>query len=191
MHSRYRIRLQSVLALSLLSVAGIAVTARFLLAQAAAGPAPLDASFEQYVKPFFQQNCIGCHNSETGTAGIRVDQLDAKLEDRHIQAWEAIRNRVRGGTMPPKGMPQPSSRRPPAHGRVDWKRFGNCPLASRPEERPGPAPDRGAVSEHAPRIAVARRRSDREPSARRDLQRRFREQQGHAATVALVDRSLF
>ena len=43
------------------------------------------------------------------TAGIRVDQLDAKLEDRHIPAWEAIRNRIRAGTMPPKGLPQPSS----------------------------------------------------------------------------------
>ncbi len=85
------------------------MTARFLPAQAPAAPAPLDASFDQYVKPFFQQNCITCHNSDTGTAGIRVDQLDAKLEDRHIPAWEAIRNRVRAGTMPPKGLPQPSS----------------------------------------------------------------------------------
>jgi hypothetical protein len=95
--------------LILLSAAGIAVTARFLLAQATGAPASLEPSFEQYVKPFFQQNCITCHNSDTGTAGIRVDQLDAKLEDRQIPAWEAIRNRVRAGTMPPKGLPQPSA----------------------------------------------------------------------------------
>jgi len=133
--------------LSLLSVAGIAVTARFLLAQAAAGPASLDASFEQYVKPFFQQNCIGCHNSETGTAGIRVDQLDAKLEDRHIQAWEAIRNRVRGGTMPPKGMPQPSSAE--RQRIVEW--IGNALEIARLR----PAPKNGLVR----RLTVAQYRN--------------------------------
>ncbi len=61
------------------------------------------------MKPFFKQNCVLCHNADTSTAGIRVDQLDPKLEDRHIPTWEAIRNRIRAGTMPPKGMPQPTS----------------------------------------------------------------------------------
>ncbi|HWE92757.1 MAG TPA: LamG-like jellyroll fold domain-containing protein, partial [Tepidisphaeraceae bacterium] len=49
-----------------------------------------------------------CHNSDLGTAGVRVDQLDASLEDRHLKTWEAIRNRLKAGTMPPKGMPQPA-----------------------------------------------------------------------------------
>jgi hypothetical protein len=41
--------------------------------------------------------------------GIRVDQLDAKFEDRSIGAWEAVRARIDAGTMPPKGAkPQPS-----------------------------------------------------------------------------------
>jgi mono/diheme cytochrome c family protein len=146
-HSRYRIRLQSVLALILISATGIAVTARFLLAQAAVGPAPLDASFEQYVKPFFKQNCIACHNSDTGTAGIRVDQLDGKLEDRHIQAWEAIRNRVRTGTMPPKGMPQPSAA--DRQRIVEW--IGNALEVARLR----PAPKNGLVR----RLTVAQYRN--------------------------------
>ena len=147
MHSRYRIRLQSVLALILISATGIAVTARFLLAQAAVGPTPLDASFEQYVKPFFKQNCIACHNSDTGTAGIRVDQLDGKLEDRHIQAWEAIRNRVRTGTMPPKGMPQPSAA--DRQRIVEW--IGNALEVARLR----PAPKNGLVR----RLTVAQYRN--------------------------------
>src|SRR6185295_4216860 len=82
---------------ALFSVAGIA------LAQVA-----LEPSFEQYVQPFFKQNCVSCHNSEMSTAGVRVDQLDSKLEDRQIPVWEAIRRRINAGTMPPKGLPQPN-----------------------------------------------------------------------------------
>ena len=65
-------------------------------------------AFEKQVKPFFQQNCVRCHNEDTAMAGVRVDGLDAGFEDRHVRLWEAIRHRVDEGTMPPKGMPQPS-----------------------------------------------------------------------------------
>jgi mono/diheme cytochrome c family protein len=132
-HSRNRqLRLQPQLAIVLFCAAGIALTARFLLAQTADGPVTLEPSFEQYVKPFFVQNCIACHNSDMGTAGIRVDQLDAKLEDRHIQTWGAIRNRIRAGTMPPKGLPQPSSA--DRQRVVEW--IGNALEVAR--LRPGP-----------------------------------------------------
>jgi hypothetical protein len=52
---------------------------------------------------------VKCHNSDLCIAGIRVDQLDTTLEDRRIPVWEAIRRRVRDGSMPPKGLPQPSA----------------------------------------------------------------------------------
>ena len=42
-------------------------------------------------------------------SGVRVDQLDATLEDRHLRLWEAIRKKIGDGTMPPKGQPQPTS----------------------------------------------------------------------------------
>src|SRR5262245_34588580 len=95
------------IAFTLISVAALGVTARYLGAQGTGSHTPLEPAFEQTIKPFFQQNCIKCHNSDVGTAGVRVDQLDAKLEDRSIPTWEAILHRVRGGTMPPKGLPQP------------------------------------------------------------------------------------
>ncbi len=97
-------------AFALLSLVNIAWMARYSIAQSGdTAPAALDASFEQVVKPFLKQNCVRCHNEDTAMSGIRVDQLDAKLEDRHIKLWEAMRHRISEGTMPPKGMPQPTS----------------------------------------------------------------------------------
>ena len=105
-----RLRFRALLGAGLISVAGIALTAHFLPAQTAQDQQKaLASSFESIVKPFFARNCMSCHNSDLGTAGVRVDQLDATLDDRHLKTWEAIRNRVRAGTMPPKGLPQPSA----------------------------------------------------------------------------------
>lgn len=103
------LRRRPVYAAGLACIAGIAWTAHFPQAQAADAAASLAPSFEQVIKPFFKQNCLNCHNSDTSTAGIRVDQLDTTLEDRHIQVWEAIQRQVRNGSMPPKGLPQPSA----------------------------------------------------------------------------------
>ncbi len=72
-------------------------------------PATLDPNFDQYVKPFLQKNCAACHNADNMTAGVRVDHLDAGLDDKHLRIWEGIRHRVKDGTMPPKGLPQPSA----------------------------------------------------------------------------------
>jgi mono/diheme cytochrome c family protein len=93
-------------ALSLILFAGVAWTVRFLPSQAAAAPA--DPSFEQFAKPFLVKNCQGCHNVDNSTAGIRVDVLDARFGDEHVRVWEAIGHRIREGTMPPKGTPQPA-----------------------------------------------------------------------------------
>lgn len=41
-------------------------------------------------------------------AGVRIDLLNGKMEERHIDTWEAARKRIAGGTMPPKSSPQPS-----------------------------------------------------------------------------------
>ncbi|HEY3841411.1 MAG TPA: DUF1592 domain-containing protein [Bryobacteraceae bacterium] len=110
-NSRRRRRFASFLAF--ISISGIILTA---LAQT---PSPKVApGFEDFVQPFFKKNCMACHNSNVGTAGIRVDQLDANLEDRHIPTWEAIQHRLRAGTMPPKGMPQPSAE--DRQHMVDW-----------------------------------------------------------------------
>ncbi|MEZ5402572.1 MAG: DUF1592 domain-containing protein [Bryobacteraceae bacterium] len=78
------------------------------LAIAADTPLTLEATFDRDVKPFLGKNCVQCHNDNTAMSGIRVDQLDAKLEERHLKLWEHIRKRVGEDTMPPKGMPRPA-----------------------------------------------------------------------------------
>ena len=92
--------------LALFVIAGIALITRHW---AFGAQMALEPSFEQTVRPFLNQKCLSCHNAENQTAGVRVDQLDATLDDRHLKLWEAIRHRVGDGTMPPKGMPQPSA----------------------------------------------------------------------------------
>jgi len=89
--------------------AAIAWVAPFRPAQAAENQvAALEPGFAQQVKPFLARNCVRCHNADTPVAGVRVDHLDASLDDSHIRLWEAIHHRVGNGSMPPKGQPQPS-----------------------------------------------------------------------------------
>ncbi|MFN7650809.1 MAG: DUF1592 domain-containing protein [Acidobacteriota bacterium] len=104
-----RHRLRTAGALASAALAGSLWTAHYLAAQPAAAPPPLEPGFAQTVKPFLDKNCKQCHNADNLSAGVRVDHLDTSLEDRHIRLWEGIRHRVRDGSMPPKGMPQPSA----------------------------------------------------------------------------------
>src|SRR5215813_5896550 len=104
------LRLRAAFAVSSAAIASVALSVHFLPAQTGqGGQNALESSFNQTVKPFFQKNCQSCHNSDLSTAGVRTDQLDASLDDRHLKTWEAIRGRLKAGTMPPKGMPQPSA----------------------------------------------------------------------------------
>src|SRR5688572_32784118 len=92
--------LRSAWALALLSLATIAITARYVTAQA---PAP-DPDYRAFLKA----NCLGCHNADNSIAGVRVDNLDEKFGDETVKHWEAVHHRIAAGTMPPKGTPQPS-----------------------------------------------------------------------------------
>lgn len=93
----------------LLCLAGTVWTVRTLKAFATP-PAPVvnQQTFDDKIKPFFKQNCMNCHNSETGIAGVRVDTLTPAFEDRHLALWESVARRINNGSMPPKGLPQPS-----------------------------------------------------------------------------------
>ncbi len=145
--SNSRHRPPAALLIALVCATGI-LTARFLLAQPAAPKsASLQSTFEESIKPFFKQNCITCHNSDVGTAGVRVDQLDGSLDDRHIPMWEAIRHRLNQGTMPPKGMPQPAA--------ADRQRVADWIGAALELARLRPPPNNGIVR----RLTVAQYRN--------------------------------
>ncbi len=70
---------------------------------------PLEAAFDRDVKPFLKQYCARCHNADKQTSGVRVDHLDAKLEDRHLKLWEHVLNQTKSSTMPPEEAKQPTA----------------------------------------------------------------------------------
>ena len=75
----------------------------------AADAEELQKDFERDVKPFLKQNCSRCHNAEKQTSGVRVDHLDAKLEDRHLKLWEHVLKQTKSGVMPPEDATQPTA----------------------------------------------------------------------------------
>ncbi len=51
--------------------------------------------------------CAGCHNAQTKTAGIVLDNLDPERPGESAQVFEKVLRKVRTGEMPPKGLPRP------------------------------------------------------------------------------------
>ena len=76
-----------------------------------AGPARAadDKAFDQHVKPFLKRYCVRCHNADKPTSGVRVDHLDASLEDKHLKLWGEVAKQLRDGTMPPEDATQPTA----------------------------------------------------------------------------------
>ena len=53
------------------------------------------------------QYCVTCHNQKLKTAGLMFDRIDADQVDGHSDVWEKVIVKLRGGMMPPQGMPRP------------------------------------------------------------------------------------
>ena len=68
-----------------------------------------EKDFENRVQPLLREYCLRCHNAETMESGIRVDQLTATPEDRHLALWQGIQKQITQRAMPPEGEPQPAA----------------------------------------------------------------------------------
>lgn len=68
----------------------------------------LHARFDLDVAPFLQRHCVSCHNEQDRESGVRVDHLNAALEDSSLGLWEAIRKQVHDRKMPPEEGSQPN-----------------------------------------------------------------------------------
>lgn len=102
----------TLLFIACVAIVAINPSARSRGAQSTAGQEgksnSLADSFEKVAQPFLKQYCRRCHEGDNSMGGVRVDQLDASLDDRHIATWEAVRERIDAGTMPPQSAkPQP------------------------------------------------------------------------------------
>lgn len=51
--------------------------------------------------------CVTCHNQKAKTANIMFDTLDLAHVGKDADVWEKAVRKLRGGMMPPLGMPRP------------------------------------------------------------------------------------
>ena len=74
----------------------------------AAACSPLNA--QATVSPdhaLINQYCVVCHNQRAKTAGLMLDVADVDHPADHAEIWEKVVRKLRGGMMPPQGVPRP------------------------------------------------------------------------------------
>jgi hypothetical protein len=91
----------------------VAVASLGLGAGPALAPPQAPAAGRQDVAPasdqaLVKQYCIGCHNARALTGGLSLEGLDPAAPGGRTDVWEEVITKVRGGMMPPVGMPRPS-----------------------------------------------------------------------------------
>ncbi|MFO1062495.1 MAG: DUF1592 domain-containing protein [Pirellulales bacterium] len=69
----------------------------------------LEQRYRTDAAPFLDKYCAGCHNADKPTSGVRVDQLNGLVEDRHFKLLSGLGRQVTAGKMPPEEEPQPSA----------------------------------------------------------------------------------
>jgi len=58
-------------------------------------------------RAFLDKYCVTCHNQKAKTAGLMLDKLDPAAVSAAAPVWEKVIEKIRGGMMPPAGMPRP------------------------------------------------------------------------------------
>jgi mono/diheme cytochrome c family protein len=83
-------------------------------------PAPRDRSATRASTPtsrpvtvnqreLVQTYCISCHSDRAKTGGLTLETLDPHAPAEHAETWEKVVRKLRGGMMPPQGMPRPDA----------------------------------------------------------------------------------
>ena len=66
-------------------------------------------AFEKTVLPFLAENCYMCHNAKRQSGGLNLESYQTTTsvsQDR--EKWEYVLQKLRGGEMPPPGVPRPN-----------------------------------------------------------------------------------
>ena len=66
------------------------------------------ANSNKDVQALLKKYCLRCHNADNMESGIRLDQLDGLLEDKHLFLLRDVMKQVADGKMPPEDELQPS-----------------------------------------------------------------------------------
>jgi cytochrome c551/c552 len=86
-----------------------------------------------------QKYCVTCHNARAKTGGLSLDGMTPADAGAHAEIWEKVARKIRGGMMPPQGMPRPDE--------ATLDTFATA-LEARLEAQAGPHPDPGFKAVH-------------------------------------------
>ena len=78
----------------------------------AAAPAAKPASapsLQTADQALIQKYCITCHNARAKTGGLSLEGANPAEAASHAELWEKVAMKLRGGMMPPQGMPRPEA----------------------------------------------------------------------------------
>jgi hypothetical protein len=62
------------------------------------------------VKQFIESHCLDCHDRETKTGGLALDELAAADVGQNAPSWERVVRQLSARQMPPKGEPRPAEK---------------------------------------------------------------------------------
>jgi mono/diheme cytochrome c family protein len=85
----------------------IAAAPLALLALAWSAHAATPASSVSAHRALLDRYCVTCHNQKAKTAGLTFDTMDLAQVGKNAAVWERAVRKLRGGMMPPPGMPRP------------------------------------------------------------------------------------
>ena len=89
---------------------GLMAAGAGLLSAQSASVSPQHALINQY--------CVTCHNEKAKTGGLMLDKLDIDHAAEHAETWEKVVRKLRGGMMPPQGVPRPEQAK--IDGLITW-----------------------------------------------------------------------
>src|SRR5688572_24705760 len=92
-----------------LSVAWATQAPRALEPAAAAQSRPAPAGDTAALRATVDTYCVTCHNQRLNTGGLSLDGMSLAEAPAHADIWEKVVRKVRGGMMPPAGVPRPSA----------------------------------------------------------------------------------
>ncbi len=72
-------------------------------------PAPTAPQTLNSDQALIQKYCITCHNARVKTAGLSLEGSNPAEAASHADLWEKVAMKLRGGMMPPQGMPRPDA----------------------------------------------------------------------------------
>jgi mono/diheme cytochrome c family protein len=76
----------------------------------APAPTPQNAATSQAPasdQALIQKYCVTCHNTRAKTAGLSLEGANPAEAASQTELWEKVAMKLRGGMMPPQGMPRP------------------------------------------------------------------------------------